>query len=481
MNKITEPNIKEKSQGEVGGGFKSETPHDELFVKIKSEESGGAEAIQRPSVSYWYDAWLRIKKNKLAIASALFIFMLASASMFMPYILHYDHTFQEVWNKNTPPTFGKEAVVVDPEHSWYVPVVLGERAETGGDFEFSEEAPAAPDGVEVIGTPTSAAVAIKWNAVEGAESYQVYRSLYEDIKGIPQGETEADQLSFLDDKELTSGETYYYRVAAVGVFESSAPSQYVKVEPKLGLKLNQAQEIEPEAQIGEIIKTNAHYLGTDHLGRDILARILAGARISLFIGFVAPLLYIFFGVVYGAISGFIGGFVDDVMMRIADIVTTIPELLAVIMLQVFLGSGKWTLIIAMVLVAWSRSARQIRGEVLKLREMEFVHAAQVLGTPFRKTLMRHLLPNVSGTILVLFTLAIPQAIFTEAFLSFIGLGIAPPDASWGTITNEGGKVLATYPHQLLAPALMICFTMFAFNMLGDGLRDALDPKLRGAK
>ena len=165
-----------------------------------------------------------------------------------------------------------------------------------------------------------------------------------------------------------------------------------------------------------------------------------------------------------------------ILTPVPGVVSTVPELLVVILLQVVMGSGVITLIIAMVAIAWARSAGQIRGEVLRLREMEFVHASKVLGTSFRKIVMRHLLPNVMGTVLVLLTLAVPAAIFTEAFLSFIGLGVQPPMASWGVVTKEGARVFLTYPHELLIPSLLICATMLAFNLLGDGLRDALDPK-----
>ncbi|TWW10830.1 Oligopeptide transport ATP-binding protein [Planctomyces bekefii] len=176
-----------------------------------------------------------------------------------------------------------------------------------------------------------------------------------------------------------------------------------------------------------------------------------------------------------------GGLVDEVMMRMADVVATVPELLLVILLQVVMGSGLATLVIALVAGSWSRSARQIRGEVLRLKELEFVHAAKVLGTGTGSIILRHLLPNVMGTVLVLLTVGVPYAIFSEAFLSFIGLGIEPPMASWGVVAKEGARVFQTYPHELLIPSLFICLTMLAFNLFGDGLRDALDPKLRGTR
>jgi len=278
-----------------------------------------------------------------------------------------------------------------------------------------------------------------------------------------------------------AGQKYHYSVIAVNPFGDSDPSSEFVIVPKLALPLLEAAKIDPNAKVGDSVTTKAHYLGTDYLGRDTLARLLVGARISLFIGIVAPFLWVLVGLIFGAVSGYFGGMIDNIMMRIADLITTVPELLILIMLQVVMGSGPVTLIVAMVISLWARVAISIRGEVLRIREMEYVQSAKVLGTPTRKIISKHVFPNVLGSLIVLFSLAIPQAIFTEAFLSFIGLGIAPPLPSWGTITREGAKVFLTYPLQLLFPAVMMSLTMLAFNLFGDGLRDALDPKMRGAK
>ena len=163
------------------------------------------------------------------------------------------------------------------------------------------------------------------------------------------------------------------------------------------------------------------------------------------------------------------------------LIVTIPNLLVLIMLQVVMGSGPVTLVIALVLADWAAISQQVRGEILRIREMEFVHAAELLGTSFWKLIFRHLLPNVMGTVLVLFSIAIPRVIFTEAFLSFIGLGIAPPLPSLGSVTREGAAVMSTYPMQLFFPALLLSLTVLAFNLFGDGMRDALDPKQRGTR
>lgn len=221
-----------------------------------------------------------------------------------------------------------------------------------------------------------------------------------------------------------------------------------------------------------------HWFGTDNLGRDLFIRVVYGARISIAIGIVASFINFFVGVIYGGISGYMGGRVDSIMMRIVDIMYGIPLLLYVIMLMVVLGSGLVNIFIALGLVYWLRMARIVRGQILALKEQEYVLAAKLIGANTWRILLRHLIPNSMGPIIITVTLAIPEAIFTEAFLSFIGLGVAAPMASWGVLASEGAANLRSYPYQLLFPALAISITMLAFNFLGDGLRDALDPRMR---
>lgn len=222
----------------------------------------------------------------------------------------------------------------------------------------------------------------------------------------------------------------------------------------------------------------AHWFGTDNLGRDIFARTWYGARISLFIGLTAAFLDLIIGVIWGSIAGYLGGKVDEYMMRIADILSGVPYLLVVILLMVIMPPGLWTLIIAMVITGWIGMARIVRGEVLKLKAEEFVLASKSLGASTLRIMSKHLIPNALGAILVTLTLTIPTAIFTEAFLSFLGLGVPAPQASWGTMTSDALSSLRYYPFQLFFPAFFICLTMLAFNVVGDGMRDALDPKDR---
>lgn len=222
----------------------------------------------------------------------------------------------------------------------------------------------------------------------------------------------------------------------------------------------------------------AHWFGTDNLGRDLFTRCWEGARVSLTIALVATLINVIIGVLYGGISGYFGGRVDMIMMRGVEIIYTIPDLLWVIMLMVVLGSGLNTIIISIAITGWGSMARLVRGQILQLKQSEYVMASRTLGGRFSHIITRHLIPNLMGPIIIDLTFSIPGAIFTEASLSYLGMGIPVPLASWGSLANDGAKMLLLQPHQLLFPALLISITMLSFNMLGDGLRDALDPKLR---
>lgn len=222
-----------------------------------------------------------------------------------------------------------------------------------------------------------------------------------------------------------------------------------------------------------------HWFGTDNLGRDVFTRTWYGARISLFVGLMAAIIDFFIGVTYGGIAGYKGGRTDNVMMRIIEILYGLPYLLVVILLLVVLGPSLFTIIVALTVTGWVGMARIVRGQVLQIKQNEFVLASQSFGTKTSRIIRKNLLPNTMGPIIVQMTLTVPTAIFAEAFLSFLGLGIQSPYASWGVMANDAlGVILSGDWWRLFFPAFFISATMFAFNVLGDGLQDALDPKLR---
>ncbi len=251
-------------------------------------------------------------------------------------------------------------------------------------------------------------------------------------------------------------------------------------------------------------ETSENYLlGADYVGRDLFSRIVYGARVSLTVAIIGPLISLILGVTYGSISGFFGGTLDNLMMRLVDVLYAFPTLLFVILLMAFFRStfskpdpgtfsymvsqldtkmgGMLFIFIGIGLTAWETMARLTRGQVLSVREKEFIEAARTIGATNGRIMFRHILPNVVGPLVVAETLAIPGYISTEAFLSYIGLGVNPPTPSWGAMISDGAQVVRTYPNQTLFPALALAITMFAFNFLGDGLRDALDPRLRGTQ
>ncbi|MFJ5771848.1 ABC transporter permease [Psychrobacillus sp. NPDC093180] len=228
-----------------------------------------------------------------------------------------------------------------------------------------------------------------------------------------------------------------------------------------------------------------HWFGTDNLGRDMWTRTWEGARVSLTIGFVAAVIDLFLGVVIGGVSGYMAGRgktgdrVDSVLMRIVEILYGIPYLLVVILLMVIMEPGITSIIIALSITGWVGMARIIRGQILQLKSQEYVLAAEKLGTSHFKIITRHLLPNTMGIIIINLTFTIPTAIFAEAFLSFLGLGVQAPFASWGTMANDSlGVILSGHWWRLFFPGFMIALTMFAFNAFGDGIQDALDPRAR---
>ncbi len=233
-----------------------------------------------------------------------------------------------------------------------------------------------------------------------------------------------------------------------------------------------------DLKLGAIPPSSAHWLGTDELGRDMLARVVYGGRISMLVGLVGTFVSLLIGVTWGAIAGYAGGRVDDFMMRVVDVLYALPYIFLVILLLVLFSKSLIMLFVALGLVQWLTMARIVRGQVLSLKNQTFVEAARALGASDRTIIFRHIVPNTLGPVIVYTTLTVPAVILQEAFLSFLGLGVQPPAASWGTLVSNGSQVIALFPWLVIFPGVALSLTLLCFNFLGDGLRDALDPRDR---
>ena len=432
------------------------------------------QTLSRPSLSYWQDAWLRLKANRRALVSLFLVIGLLLFTLVGPWLWQVNPASQDLDQVSQPPGVDRSALVVDP----YTPWLGGATAGTG--LRLAEPA-------------TTQSVRLAWDALPSARGHRVYRNLFpvgpELAYGIPRAEFfENATLTFEDRLDIKPG-TYYYTIVALNADGSlSRETSALTVDVQRVTTVAEARErglVANEAALvpGDRVELALHPLGTDYLGRDMLARLMAGARVSLFIGIGAPLCFVLFGVFFGSVAGFIGGKTDQVMMRFADFVVALPFLLFMILFKIAFGigpgeSGVMPMLVALVLLMWPATARLVRGQILQIREQGYISASQLLGAKTHYLILRHMLPNTLGVVLVTLTFAIPSAIFTEAFLSFIGMGVAPPTPSWGSMSNEGIKTMLTTPHELIFPAALISTTVLAFNLLGDGLRDALDARMR---
>ena len=430
--------------------------------------------LSRPSLSYWQDAWLRLKANRRALVSLFLVIGLLLFTLVGPWLWQVNPASQDLDQVSQPPGVDRSALVVDP----YTPWLGGATAGTG--LRLAEPA-------------TTQSVRLAWDALPSARGHRVYRNLFpvgpELAYGIPRAEFfDNSTLTFEDRLDIKPG-TYYYTIVALNADGSlSRETSALTVDVQRVTTVAEARArglVANEAALvpGDRVELALHPLGTDYLGRDMLARLMAGARVSLFIGIGAPLCFVLFGVFFGSVAGFIGGKTDQVMMRFADFVVALPFLLFMILFKIAFGigpgeSGVMPMLVALVLLMWPATARLVRGQILQIREQGYISASQLLGAKTHYLILRHMLPNTLGVVLVTLTFAIPSAIFTEAFLSFIGMGVAPPTPSWGSMSNEGIKTMLTTPHELIFPAALISTTVLAFNLLGDGLRDALDARMR---
>ncbi len=443
-------------------------------------------ALSRPSLSYWQDAWLRLKANPRAIGSLYIVLGVLLFTVAGPLAWRVDSSYQDLDQISVPPTLGPEATIVPPYQP--APII------TGAPPPWSGEDPVQPPGsLQVIGEANTQVVRLTWQPAAGAGGYAVYRNIVEphaehDL-GLPLTEIISPaEISFEDRLDLQSRRYWYTVVSLDGNLDATPARATITVTPARVVTAQAALDKGLIANVNDVrpgdqVRFASHPLGTDYLGRDMLARLMHGARVSLFIGIVAPLLFVLAGTAYGGIAGYLAGRTDQLLMRIADFVVALPFLLLMIIFRVSFGvqpgeSGVSAMLIAMVLLGWPATARLVRGQVLQIREEGYAQAARLMGASTGYVLARHMLPNTFGVILVTLTFAVPSAIFTEAFLSFIGMGVAPPTPSWGSMCNEGIKTMLSHPHELLFPALFISITVLAFNLLGDGLRDALDARLR---
>ncbi len=388
-----------------------------VFIETKIEDAEST----RPSLTYWQDAWRRLKQNKLSMVGLIIIVFIIGFGVIGPTFTAFSYSDQVNEYRNLPPVL--ELFKVDENLYLHV----------SKDYNMFK-------------------VTKNGMLVERLELNKRKKDIINKIYYYNSGDEEI-KLDFSYNLLPTKqGYDYDFTIEYKG---------QVFTEP-YGSKLNKLFPF-----------------GTDELGRDILTRVMYGARISLLVAFIATCVNLFIGVIYGSIAGYEGGRVDNIMMRIVDIINSVPLVLYVILLMVwFRGGGLLNIVIALSSVYWVGMARLVRGQMLSLKEQEFVLAARTIGVSKFKIIARHLIPNAMGPIIVSMAMMIPAAVFTESFLSFIGLGVSAPQASWGTLANNALQGLTTYPHKLFFPALSIAFTMLAFNFVGDGLRDALDPRLR---
>ncbi|MDZ7684256.1 MAG: ABC transporter permease [Gammaproteobacteria bacterium] len=466
-------------------GTRTLTPTD---FELAEREGSSIEQITRPSLSYWQDAWRRLKKNTRALISLYIIIALAAFTLVGPMLWTVDPSLQDLNQVSQPPSLPKEAILVAPYERWG-----GVTVEDHPEYsdEFFETLP-APSNLRVFGEPTTQTVRLAWDPVDGAGGYNVYRNTRkpESINdlGLPLGGTQAGNEVSYEDRLNLDEQTYYYSVVTTDGFDEFDQYTTIEVVPNLGISRKEAVdrgiiEAGSEKGAGSTIHLAFHPLGTDYLGRDMLARLMQGARVSLFIGICAPVLFVLFGILYGGFAGYFGGRLDQLFMRFADFVVALPFLLFMILFKIAFGigpgeSGIFPMLVALVLLGWPATARLVRGQVLQIREMGYIDAARLLGARHSYLVVRHILPNTMGVILVTLTFSVPTAIFIEAFLSFIGMGVAPPTPSWGSMCNEGVKTMLSHPHELIFPAAFISVTVLAFNLLGDGLTEALDSRMR---
>lgn len=371
--------------------------------------------VQSPS-SLWKDAWIRLSRNRMAVIGGAVLLTLGLLSLFAPWIAPYKYETQNL-----------ELGASEPQLEWETRQL-------------------------VYGTCTQERARVLAEGYEGK------------IGLLPTDWAELHRT--IDAADYGN---------AVWIASASGDTNLMAMV--VTSKGFEALEENPKRANFILLESRGHLLGTDELGRDLFTRILYGGRISLMVGLCATAVSLTIGVLFGAVAGFFGGRVDDLMMRFVDILYALPFTIFVILLTVIFDRNIWNLFLAIGAVEWLTMSRIVRGQVLSLRKQEFVEAAIALGIPQWRIVLRHIIPNCLGTVIVYTTLTIPVVMLLEAFLSFLGLGVQPPMSSWGLLIRDGSKVLEEFPWLMLFPGMILAMTLFSLNFLGDGLRDALDVRV----
>ncbi len=405
--------------------------------------------------------WRILAQDARAVAAVVVVVLLIATALIGPILWPQDPARQWLSQVSSGPVEAREVAVIDDSRNWRPSITAVDRLQA------------------VQATTTS--VKLVWPSVSTALRYRVYRDTQEHGSGLGVPLAETTQ-AFYDDRLQLREQNYRYTVVPVSAAGDLPQHFALQVKPSLTIGLFEASLLGLNTQEGRV-ELPAHPLGTDSLGRDMLSRVIHGARTSMLVGLTAPILFIGIGAFYGALAGLLGGWIDNTLMRIADFVVALPFLLFMILFRVAMGiesgeSGLFPMVLAMVLLSWPGAARLVRGQVLQLRGSAFVLSARMAGASNIYLIRRHLMPNVLPLLLVSLSFAIPQAIFTEALLSFIGMGVVPPTPSWGSLCNEGIRSMLSHPHELIVPAVAISIAVLSFNVLGDALSDAMDVQLR---
>lgn len=426
-------------------------------------EAKDAEKIERPSLTFFQDGWRRLKANKVAMVSTVIIVLITIGAIVIPWFWPYTYKAQNLDMANIPavmdtfPLENGKNIYVTPQ---YTVMVMDSKGNLEGLAQSGRK--------DMVGKKN-------YYSVDGLElcvDYSLYSEAVKEYKSLEKKADESGMVKVADAQYLVD----YFAQNGSGADEISLTEASNILENKMTrVKVTCGGEALTE-QVR--LRNHTYLLGTDGLGRDLFIRIVYGARISLTVGFFAAFINFVVGVFYGAIAGYVGGELDNIMMRVIDILDSIPMTLYVILIMVVVGPGLVSIILALGLTFWVKMARIVRGQVLTLKQQEFVKAAVVTGADTRRIIIKHLIPNMMGPIMVNIAMQIPSAIFNEAFLSFVGLGISAPMASWGTLCNDALAGIYVYPYQMVFPAIAISVTILTFNLFSDGLRDAFDPKQR---